>query len=41
VVVQSEFKGQEISNTLWAFATLELQPSEELMAGMMRQAVVV
>ena len=41
VAVQSNFKAQNIANTLWAFATLKLQPSEELMVVMMTQAVAV
>jgi len=40
-ILQGDFNPQAIANTLWAFATLGLQPSEELMAGMMKQAVAV
>jgi len=36
VAVQGDFNPQAIANTLWAFATLGLQPSKELMAGMMK-----
>ena len=41
LVVQGDFNAQDIANTLWSFATLGLQPSEALMAGMMKQAVAV
>ena len=33
LAVLGDFNPQNIANTLWAFATLGLQPSEELMAG--------
>jgi len=38
---QGDFKPQGIVNTQWAFTKLGLQPSEDVMAGMMKQAVAV
>jgi len=39
--VRDDFNPQAIANTLWAFAMLGQQPSKEIMAGMMKQAVAV
>jgi len=41
LVVRDDFNPQDISNMLWAFATLGLQPSKALLAGLTEQAMVV
>ena len=41
VLVHSDFNPQDIANTLWAFATLGQQPSDALMVGMKKHAVLV
>jgi len=41
VQVQDNFKAQNIANTLWAFATLQILPSGLLLAGLKMRSVVL
>jgi len=41
LAVQGDFKPQEIANTVCAFVTLALQPSEVLLAGLTARAVQI
>ena len=41
LAVRGDFSAQNISNTLWAFATLGFRPSEALLEGLIEQTVAV
>ena len=41
VAVRGDFNPQDIANTLWAFATLGLRPSESLLGDLTSQLVLL